>query len=223
MRSPARVGWVAIDVPGHGEQLICTLEINPDAAGTPIVWAHGAASPLAMRILIRSQTSAGVRAGCSPSTGSARATAAGPIFDQWTPRWTLTADAYTELALRFFVDRSRRGGRRSTSSAWTSSRTRRRPRRGALCAAAPAPRPQPRAQLGGRPRQPPGGCPPTRRSTARASEADMGQRVAPLWDGEDLRPAPRDGPRALVRSPRRGWASPTPTRRAFSSPTSGAT
>ena len=47
VRSPFRVGWVAIDVPGHGEQLICTLEINPDASGTPIVWAHGAgaASP----------------------------------------------------------------------------------------------------------------------------------------------------------------------------------
>ena len=63
-------------------------------------------------------------------------------------------------------------------------------RRGALCAAAPAPRPQPRAQLGGRPRQPPDGAARRRtKAPARAREADMGQRVAPLWDGEDLRPA----------------------------------
>ena len=26
VKSPFRVGWVAVDVPGYGEQLICTLE-----------------------------------------------------------------------------------------------------------------------------------------------------------------------------------------------------
>ena len=106
--SPFRVGWVAVDVPGYGEQLICTLEINPDADGTPIVWAHGAGAGLAFGYA-NFDTLANL--GGRPRRLLAfdwlgQGNSSRPNFptNDWTPRWTLTADAYTELALRFFVD-----------------------------------------------------------------------------------------------------------------------
>jgi len=48
VRSPHRLGRVAIDVSqiGLGTQHINTLEVNPEAGGTPLVWAHGAGSGL---------------------------------------------------------------------------------------------------------------------------------------------------------------------------------
>ena len=103
--------------------------------------------------------------------------------NDWTPRWTLTADAYTELALRFFVDALAAWRQavhvesmdliaHSTGGYVAVHFALQHPHRVRNLVLNSA------AGLGSHPTAPPADEP---KHLARAREADLGQRAAPLW------------------------------------------